>query len=147
MYIKPCKLTELSPVYFSVMFTAGCPRLPANSCWISFKLLPLVSGTTRNTNTTPSTVRPAKSQKVPPDPMPAFRFLNVFVIIKAKSQLVVPAIEPAKPLISVEKSSPIISHGTGPYPMENIIINTHKLTTGNHPRFSTLFSSWSFKKK
>lgn len=145
MYIyKPCNLTELSTVYFSTMFSSCRDRLPAKCCCISFRLLPFVSGTAKNTNTTPTAVSPANSQKAPSVPMPSVMFLNVFVIMKANNQLVVPAIEPAIPLTSVEKSSPIISHGTGPNPIENIIMNMHKLATGNHPRLST-FSPLSFK--
>lgn len=62
-----------------------------------------------------------KIQKVCPGPNASFIAWNVDVIKNARAQLKAPAAEPATPLMSFEKSSPIIIHGIGPEDWEEIL--------------------------
>lgn len=109
--------------------------------WISDKDFPLVSGTMKKTKISPRIESPEKSQKVSPVPMASTKLGKVFVMTKAKTQLVVPATGPANPLTSDANNSPIMSHGTGPNPKENMMIKMQSETIGNHPRLETCAAS------
>lgn len=117
-----------SPAFSSIICCGSAPR----SIWISAKLLPLVSGITKNMKINPSSKRPANIQNTWPAPIAELSELNVLVITKLNTEFNMPDVEATKPLISIKQSSPAIIQGIGPKPRENAIINNDRETKGSH---------------
>ena len=97
-------------LWFSDLF------LPCSMSWISWSVLPSVSGNTNAVNNSANIQHRANIQNTKCMPIASHTVLNVFVNMKPRNQQKLAVKAEATDLRLVGNISPIIAHGSGPKP-------------------------------